>query len=152
MEFILYTSLVALFYYLVLIFTTNKWIIKKIKNPSVHEGNTSSMPTHMILALNINIICSLFIIHDHVMNYVTFLIGDNTSFFHFMSAGAVIILLNFAALSISFLVSKLFAGSGGDDTPVYFRPILWITIDLLLLKLTTLYYEAYLSTQSFTIL
>jgi hypothetical protein len=152
MNFILYTSLIALFYYLILLFTANKWILTKFKPPSDLEINPSNIAVHMLLALNINIICSLFLAHDNVMNYVTFLVGNETSFFNLLSAGAVIILLNLIALSISFLLSRVFTEFIGKDTPVFTRPILWITINLLLLKLTTLYYEAFIATQNFTIL
>ncbi|MUH38325.1 hypothetical protein D9O36_20975 [Zobellia amurskyensis] len=152
MDFILYTTAIALFYYLILLFTANKWVLNKFKNPANIDSNGFSTTAQMVLALNINIICSLFIVHDNVMNYVTFLIGDEASFFNFLSSGAIIILLNIAALGISYLLSKLFSDFIGKDSPVFTRPILWITINLLLLKLTTLYYEAYISTQNFTIL
>ena len=147
---ILYTTIITLFYYIVLIFAVNKIVLKKYKQVNPEEDNIVNLSNLMLFAVNLNIIFLLFLTHDSVMNYVTYLIGDG--FFNIFSSGSVLILVYGAMLFISFYISKLLSGAIGKNAPSFLLPILWITINLILLKITSLYYEAYISTQSFTIL
>ena len=147
---ILYTTIITLFYYIVLIFAVNKIVLKKYKQVNPEEDNIVNLSNLMLFAVNLNIIFLLFLTHDSVMNYVTYLIGDE--FFNIFSSGSVLILVYGAMLFISFYISKLLSGAIGKNAPSFLLPILWITINLILLKITSLYYEAYISTQSFTIL
>ncbi|MCM4150014.1 hypothetical protein DHD05_00280 [Arenibacter sp. N53] len=149
---ILYTTIITLFYYIVLIFAANKIVLKKHKQVNPEEDNIVNLSNQMLFAVNLNIIFLLFLTHDSVMNYVTYLIGDESGFFNIFSSGSVLILVYGAMLFISFYISKLLSGAIGKNAPSFLLPILWITINLILLKLTSLYYEAYISTQSFTIL
>lgn len=149
---ILYTTLITLFYYLALIFAANKIILKKYTRTKSEESTIGNPSNQMLLAVNLNIIFLLFLTHDSVMNYITYLIGDDSGFFTILSSGSVLILVHGVLLFISFIISKFLSEVIGKNAPSFLHPILWITINLILLKLTFLYYEAYISTKSFTIL
>jgi hypothetical protein len=148
---ILYTTLVTLLYYLALIFAANKIVIKKFKLTNSEADTIGTLSIQMLLAVNINIICLLFLTHEAVMNYMTYLIGDDSSFFKVISSGSVFILVYTVLLILSYVISNFLRGLIGKNSPTFLRPLLWITINLILIKLTQLYYEAYISTQSFAI-
>ncbi|SMC53769.1 hypothetical protein [Cellulophaga tyrosinoxydans] len=149
---ILYTTLITMFYYLALIFAANKIMLKKYNKTNTEDSTEAKQSNHMLLAVNLNIIFLLFLTHDSVMNYITYLIGDESGFFTILSSGSLLILVHGILLFISYIISKFLYNIIGKNAPSFLHPILWITINLILLKLTFLYYEAYISTQGFTIL
>ena len=151
MEPILTTTLIALFYYLVLIFFANKIILRKFKpRPQLEEKNDINT-IYYILAVNLNIICALFLTQDPIMNYMTFLIKDDFGFFNVLAVGSIILLSNAAAIFISYILASFLSNILKFKDFLFIQPILWFTVNLILLKLTILYYEAYITTQSVTI-
>lgn len=151
MDSILTITLIALFYYLVFIFAANKIVLRKFRMKSLEEDRNQRLSTYFILALNINVICALFLTQDSVMNYMTYLIKDDFRFFNVFTAGSVIIITNAVLIFISYILGSLLTNIIGIKEAFYMHPILWITVNLILLKLTILYYEAYIITQSVTI-
>lgn len=151
MEPILTTTIIAFLYYIVFIFAANKIVLKKFKIKMLEENKNEQTNIYFILAVNINIICSLFLTQEPVMNYMTYLINDDFGFLNILSAGSIILLINAVLLFISYLLGKFIASILRTNEFLFLQPILWVTINLILLKLTNLYYEAYITTQSVTI-
>lgn len=152
MEPILTATLIALFYYMVFIFAANKIVLRQFRIKTPKEDTNELVTIYFILAVNINIICSLFLTQDPIMNYMTYLINDDFGFLNVLSAGSIILMTNAASLFISYLLASFLAKIIRVKEFLYMQPILWITVNLILLKLTILYYEAYISTQSITII
>ena len=151
MEPILTATLIALFYYLVFIFVANKIVVRKFKPKSQKEIEHNQNTIYYILAVNVNIICGLFLTQDPIMNYMTFLITDDFGFFNVLAVGSIILLSNAAAIFISYILASFLSNVLKFKDVPYMQPILWFTVNLILLKLTILYYEAYITTQSVTI-
>lgn len=151
MEPILTAILIALFYYLVFIFAANKIVHRKFRIKNLAEDSGSQVTIYFILALNINIVCSLFLTQDPIMNYMTYLIQDDFGFLNVLSAGSIILMVNAVCLFISYVLGSFLNNILRVKEFLYMQPILWISVNLILLKLTTLYYEAYISTHSVTI-
>ena len=151
MEPILTITVISLFYYLVFVFAANKIVLRKFRTKPQEENSKGIIATFSVLALNINIICALFLTQDPILNYMTYLVNDDFGFLNILSAGSIILMINAALLFISFLLGKFIASLIRTNDLFYMQPVLWITINLILLKLTNLYYEAYISTQSVTI-
>ena len=151
MEPILTATLIALFYYLVFIFAANKIVLRKFKPKPPLERKDDLNTIYYVLAVNLNIICGLFLTQDPIMNYMTFLIQDDFGFFNVLAAGSIILFSNAVALFISYLLGGALTNLLKFKDFRYMQPILWFTVNLILLKLTILYYEAYITTQSVTI-
>lgn len=152
MEIILFTTLVALLYYLAILFAANRFILKKYKSKHGLPEGILPFTVQMLFAVNINIMCCLLLTHDSLMDYMTYLMGDDPGAIRYFSSGAVIFLINVVVLYLSFWLSRLLMGLLGSNTPIFVKPIIWVAINLVLIKLTSLYYEAYLGTNNFTIL
>lgn len=151
MEPILTAILIALFYYLIFIFAANKIVLRKFRPKPQQEDKDDLKTIYYILAVNINIICALFLTQDPIMNYMTFLIKDDFGFFNVLAAGSIILLSNAIVLFISYILAEALSNLLRFKDFRFILPILWFTINLILLKLTILYYEAYITTQSVTI-
>jgi len=151
MEQILTITIIALFYYLVFVFAANKIVLRKFKTKAQDEDKNHVIVTYFVIALNINIICSLFLTQGPIVNYMTYLINDDFGFLNILSAGSIILFINALLLFISYLLGKFITNMINMKEYFFMQPIFWITINLILLKLTILYYEAYISTQNVTI-
>ena len=151
MEPILTTTLIALFFYLVLIFAANKLILRQFRVKPLVEDKNELIIIYFIFAVNINIICSLFLTQDPLMNYMTYLIKDDFGFLNVLSAGSIILITNAVLLFISYLLASLLSKILRVSEFLFMQPILWVTLNLILLNLTILYYEAYITTHSVTI-
>lgn len=151
MEPILTATLIALFYYLIFIFIANRIVLRKFKPKPEREVKDDVRTIYYILAVNINIICALFLTQDPVMNYMTFLIKDDFGFFNVLASGSIILFSNAIALFISYILAEALSNLLKFKNFQFMQPILWLTVNLILLKLIILYYEAYITTQSVTI-
>lgn len=140
--------LIALFYYLVFFFLANKIALNRLfKNEELVEDYIK----YVIVALNLNIIAALFITQDSVMNYFTFMIKEDQSFLMLLSSGSIIILINSVLILVSFFLSKLLVKLISSQKNIYLFPVIWIAVNVTLLKLTNLLYETIITTQSYTI-
>lgn len=148
---ILTATLITLFYYLLFIFAANKIVLRKYKPKTKEAGPAEFITIYFVLAVNINIICALFLTQDAIMNYMTFLINDDFGFFNVFASGTIILFANAILLFISNILGSLLSNILKFKDLHFMQPILWITVNLILLKLTILYYEAFINTQSVTI-
>lgn len=140
--------LIALFYYLAFFFLANKIALNRLyKNQELVEGYIK----YVIVALNLNIIATLFITQDSVMNYFTFMIKEDQSFLTLLSSGSIIILINSVLILVSFFLAKLLVKLITSQKIIYLLPVIWIAVHISLLKLTNLLYETIITTQSYTI-
>jgi hypothetical protein len=140
--------LITLFYYLAFFFLANKIALNRLfKKTDVEKEYIK----YVVAALNINIIAALFVTQDGVMNYFTFMIKEDQSFLTILSLGSIIILINSVLILVSFFLAKLLVKLITSREIIYLLPVLWIAVHISLLKLTNLFYETIITTQSYTI-
>jgi hypothetical protein len=140
--------LIALFYYLAFFFLANKITLNRLQKK---EEIVEDYIKYVLLALNINIVAALFITQDSVMNYFTFMIREDHSFVTLLSSGSVIILFNSVLIIASFFLAKLLVQLITAQKIIYLLPLIWMAVHISLLKLTNLFYETIITTQSYTI-
>ncbi len=145
-----YISILTFVFYLVLIYIGNRIILKKYSNEAFL--NKENMPlVYTILALNFNLVTAVFLTHKWVMNYITFLIAENSDTFIMIASTSLVIVANGVVIVISYLFAEVMGGMMKRTDLDFLKPVFWITINLCLLHLTINAYEVFINSNTFSI-
>lgn len=145
-----YISILTFVFYLVLIYIGNRIILKKYSNEAFL--NKENMPLfYTILALNFNLVTAVFLTHKWVMNYITFLIAENSDMFTMIASTSLVIVANGVVIVISYLFAEVLGGMMKRTDLDFLKPVFWITINLCLLHLTINAYEVFINSNTFSI-
>ena len=145
-----YISILTFVFYLVLIYIGNRIILKKYSNEAFL--NKENMPlVYTILALNFNLVTAVFLTHKWVMNYITFLIAENSDMFTMIASTSLVIVANGVVIVISYLFAEVLGGMMKRTDLDFLKPVFWITINLCLLHLTINAYEVFINSNTFSI-
>ncbi|WP_442845300.1 hypothetical protein [Leeuwenhoekiella sp. H156] len=106
---------------------------------------------YTILALNFNLVTAVFLTHKWVMNYITFLIAENSDTFIMIASTSLVIVANGVVIVISYLFAEVMGGMMKRTDLDFLKPVFWITINLCLLHLTINAYEVFINSNTFSI-
>ncbi|SFN61406.1 hypothetical protein SAMN04487989_10227 [Bizionia echini] len=140
-----------LFFYLVSLILLNRVIIYKGFKTFALKENEIKDKLPFLLAGNLSIFISLFILIKPLVNFISYQINNKESLFYVFSVCSIVFVLNVILLLISYILSKLLITFFIKANNVLIQAILWLVISTLLIVLTNEFYNLITSTDAFNI-
>jgi hypothetical protein len=149
-KFSLILILILLFYLVILILMNRLIIYKGFKILALENGMIKEkLP--FLLAGNLSIFISLFILIKPFVNFITYQINNQEGLFFIFSICSIVLVLNVIILLTSYMLSKLLSAFFIKVNNTILQALLWLVISTLLVVLTSEFYNLITTTNAFNI-
>jgi hypothetical protein len=143
--------LFTLLFYLILLIVLNRLIIyKSFKTYKIDDKKIyEKLP--LILAGNLSVFISLFILIKPLINFITYQTNNSESLFFMFSVCSIIFILNIIILIISYSLSIIISTFLIKLNNTILQGVLWLVICTILITITNEYYNLITSSNAFNI-
>lgn len=149
-KFLIILLFILLFYIVLLIVVNRAVIYRGFKTFDLKEGEIK-LKTPMLIAGNVTIFISLFILIKPFVNFITFQLNNREGLFYIFSICSIVFILNIVVILLSFVLSKLLLMFLIKVDSLILQAVLWLVISTLLFVLSNELYNQITSTNAFNI-
>ena len=143
--------LFILLFYLVLLIVVNRLIIYKSYKTIKLEDNEIKEKTPLLIAGNLSVFISLFILIKPLINFITYQLNNQESIFLIFSICSIVFIVNAILLLIAFLLSKLLITFLIKVDHIILQSFLWFVVSTIIIILTSEFYNQITSSNAFNI-
>lgn len=143
--------LFILLFYLVLLIVVNRLIIYKSYKTIKLEDNEIKEKTPLLIAGNLSVFISLFILIKPLINFITYQLNNQESIFLIFSICSIVFIVNAILLLIAFLLSKLLITFLIKVDHIILQSVLWFVVSTIIIILTSEFYNQITSSNAFNI-
>lgn len=141
----------VLFFFIITTILLN-WLLLyrgfKRKEMGNEEINTL-LPT--LIAGNLSLFISLFIIFKSLINYITYNIGESTTLLNMFSVSSIVLIINSFTLFVSYFLTQFVVNVFIKIDSLLFKAILWVLVNSILIFILNELYVQISSSNTFTI-
>ena len=141
----------VLFFFIITTILLN-WLLLyrgfKRKEMGNEEINTL-LPT--LIAGNLSLFISLFIIFKSLINYITYNIGESTTLLNIFSVSSIVLIINSFTLFVSYFLTQFVVNVFIKIDSLLFKAILWVLVNSILIFILNELYVQISSSNTFTI-
>ena len=143
--------LFILLFYLVLLIVMNRTILYKGTKVFKLEEEDVKLKLPLLIAGNISVIISLFILAKPFINFITYQTNNKENLFFAFGICSIVLVVNIVLLLVSYILSKLLCKVFIKLNNSWLQAVLWLSICTLMIILASELYNQITSTNAFTI-
>jgi hypothetical protein len=147
----LITLIFILLFYIVLLVLLNRAILYKGYKTFAIEEEEVKTKSPLLIAGNVSVSISLFILIQPFINFITYQINTEESMFYIFSVCSIVFIYNIVLFFTSFMLSKLISNFLLKVNSTLLLSVLWFVMSTLLIVLTSEFYNQITSTNAFNI-
>jgi hypothetical protein len=129
----------------------NRLIIYKSYKTIKLEDNEIKEKTPLLIAGNLSVFISLFILIKPLINFITYQLNNQESIFLIFSICSIVFIVNAILLLIAFLISKLLITFLIKVDHFILQSVLWFLVSTIIIILTSEFYNQITSSNAFNI-
>jgi hypothetical protein len=145
------TLIFILLFYILLLVVLNRTILYKSFKTFALEDDEIKTKLPFLIAGNVSVFISLFILIKPFINFITYQINNEESMFFIFSVCSIVFILNIVLLLTSFMLSKFLSNFLIKANSTVLLSLLWFIISTILIVLTNEFYNQITSTNAFNI-